>query len=41
MERLLAIWIEALSDEAPDGSTLRDHLALLDALRERTKDRVS
>ena len=32
MERLLAIWIEALSDEAPDGSTLRDHLALLDAL---------
>lgn len=32
MERLLAIWIEALSDEASDGSTLRDHLALLDAL---------
>jgi protein ImuB len=32
VERLLAIWIEALSDEAPDGSTLRDHLALLDAL---------
>ena len=32
MERLLAIWIEALSEEAPDGSTLRDHLALLDAL---------
>jgi hypothetical protein len=32
MERLLAIWIEALSDEAPDGSTLRDHLVLLDAL---------
>lgn len=32
MERLLAIWIEALSNEAPDGSTLRDHLALLDAL---------
>ena len=32
MERLLAIWIEALRDEAPDGSTLRDHLALLDAL---------
>jgi nucleotidyltransferase/DNA polymerase involved in DNA repair len=32
MERLLAIWIEALSDEAPDGSTLREQLALLDAL---------
>ena len=32
MERLLAIWIEALCEEAPDGSTLRDHLALLDAL---------
>ena len=32
MERLLAIWIEALGDEAPDGSSLRDHLALLDAL---------
>jgi nucleotidyltransferase/DNA polymerase involved in DNA repair len=32
VERLLAIWIEALSEEAPDGSTLRDHLALLDAL---------
>ena len=32
MERLLAIWIEALSEEAPDGSTLRDHLALFDAL---------
>ena len=32
MERLLAIWIEALCDEAPDGSTLREHLALLDAL---------
>jgi protein ImuB len=32
MERLLAIWIEAFEDEAPDGSTLRDHLALLEAL---------
>jgi len=32
MERLLAIWIEALGDEASDGSSLRDHLALLDAL---------
>jgi protein ImuB len=32
VERFLAIWIEALGDEAPDGSTLRDHLALLDAL---------
>ena len=32
MERLLVIWIEALCEEAPDGSTLRDHLALLDAL---------
>ncbi len=32
MERLLAIWIEALRDEAPDGSTLRNHLALFDAL---------
>ena len=33
MERLLAIWLAAFVDEAPDGSTLRDHLALLDALR--------
>jgi nucleotidyltransferase/DNA polymerase involved in DNA repair len=32
VERLLAIWIEALCVEALDGSTLRDHLALLDAL---------
>jgi nucleotidyltransferase/DNA polymerase involved in DNA repair len=32
MERLLAIYIEALCEEAPDGSTLRDYLALLDAL---------
>ena len=32
MERLLAIWVEALCEEAPDGSTLRDYSALLDAL---------
>jgi protein ImuB len=32
MERLLALWIEGLSSEEPDGSTLRDSLALLDAL---------
>ena len=32
MERLLALWIETLSDEKPDGSTLRDYLAVLDAL---------
>lgn len=32
MERLLAIWIESLAIEQPDGSTLRDTLALLDAL---------
>jgi hypothetical protein len=32
VERLLAIHVEALSVEAPDGSTLRDYLALLDAL---------
>jgi len=32
MERLLAIWVEALCEEAPDGSTLRDYAALLDAL---------
>lgn len=32
MERLLAIYIEALCEEQPDGSTLRDYLALLDAL---------
>ena len=32
MERLLAIWVEELSREKPDGSTLRDSLALLDAL---------
>ncbi len=32
MERLLAIWVEALCEEAPDGSTLRAYVALLDAL---------
>jgi nucleotidyltransferase/DNA polymerase involved in DNA repair len=32
VERLLAIHVEALSEEAPDGSTLRDYLALLGAL---------
>lgn len=32
MERLLAVWVEALGDEAPDGSTLRATLDLLDAL---------
>ena len=32
MERLLAIYIGALCEEAPDGSTLRDYLRLLDAL---------
>ncbi len=32
MERLLALWIETLSEEKPDGSTLRDYLAVLDAL---------
>lgn len=32
MERLLAIWIETLCREEPDGSTLRDYLALLDTL---------
>lgn len=32
MERLLALWVEPLSEERPDGSTLRDHLRLLDAL---------
>ena len=34
MERLLALWIEPLSVERPDGSTLRDTAALLDALNE-------
>lgn len=32
MERLLAIWVGSLGEESPDGSTLRDYLALLDAL---------
>jgi len=32
MERLLALWVEALSIEESDGSTLRDSLSLLDAL---------
>lgn len=32
MEQLLAIWVEPLALEQPDGSTLRDTLALLDAL---------
>ena len=32
MERLLAIVIEALCEESPDGATLRDFAALLDAL---------
>ncbi|NNN01967.1 MAG: hypothetical protein HKL86_09080 [Acidimicrobiaceae bacterium] len=32
MERLLAIWIEAFARESPDGSTLRTHAALQDAL---------
>jgi len=32
VEQLLAIWVERLSLEQPDGSTLRDTLALFDAL---------
>ena len=32
MERLLALWIETLREEKADGSTLRDYLAILDAL---------
>jgi protein ImuB len=32
MEQLLAIWVESLALEQPDGSTLRDTLTLLDAL---------
>ncbi len=32
MERLLALWIETLGEERPDGSALRDYLAILDAL---------
>jgi protein ImuB len=34
VERLLVLWVEPLSVERPDGSTLRDTLALLDALNE-------
>jgi protein ImuB len=34
VEQLLALWIESLAFERPDGSTLRDTLALLDALEE-------
>jgi hypothetical protein len=32
MEQLLAVWVESLATEQPDGSTLRDTMALLDAL---------
>ena len=32
MERLLAIWIPTLSEEKPDGSTLREYLAVFDVL---------
>ncbi len=32
MERLLALWLEPLSEERADGSTVHDHLRLLDAL---------
>jgi protein ImuB len=32
MEQLLAVWVESLALEQPDGSTLRDTLVLLDAL---------
>lgn len=32
MERLLAVWVPALAEEASDGSTLRAYLAVLDAL---------
>lgn len=32
MEQLLAIWVESLAIEQPDGSTVRDTIALLDAL---------
>jgi len=34
VERLLALWIEPLATEQPDGSTMRDTLALLDTLSE-------
>ncbi len=32
MEQLLAVWVDSLAIEQPDGSTLRDTLTLLDAL---------
>jgi hypothetical protein len=32
VERLLAVWVPALAEESPDGSTLRAHLTLGDAL---------
>ncbi|MBU6516106.1 MAG: hypothetical protein KGQ78_09460 [Acidobacteria bacterium] len=32
MERLLALWVEPLSEERPDGSSVRDFLRVLDAL---------
>jgi nucleotidyltransferase/DNA polymerase involved in DNA repair len=32
VERLLCVYVEALAEEAPDGSTLRDYSTLLDAL---------
>jgi protein ImuB len=32
VERLLALWVEPLSEERPDGSTLRDYLRVLDVL---------
>ena len=32
MERLLALWVESLSEERPDGSVLRDYLRVLDAV---------
>jgi protein ImuB len=32
VERLLALWVEPLSEERPDGSVLRDYLRLLDAV---------
>jgi nucleotidyltransferase/DNA polymerase involved in DNA repair len=32
MERLLALWITSLAEEASDGSTVLDYLAVLDAL---------
>jgi nucleotidyltransferase/DNA polymerase involved in DNA repair len=32
MERFLALWVEALAHETPDGAASREYLALLDAL---------